>query len=131
MAEEDRTRSGNRASRAGRHASHRLGDAPARHRSTAPHPGQTRSALRRLARTRQRRRWAVEGLTVLACLVALVSYLNSPPGADDAPGAAAPSGGVPAGAGRPSGFPGVEGHDPGAAQASPGLQPRQRPPSPT
>ncbi|MCM0678242.1 hypothetical protein NCC78_26715 [Micromonospora phytophila] len=125
MAEEDLTRAGSRASRHGRRTGDQPAATPARHRSTVPQPGQTRGALRQLGRARQRRRWMVEGLTVLACLVALASYLNSAePGPDEET-----DGGVPAGVGRPSGFPGTEGRDPGVGQATPGLQPRQRPPS--
>ncbi|MFG2051356.1 hypothetical protein ACGFIW_28485 [Micromonospora sp. NPDC048935] len=88
---------------------------------------QTRAALRRVARARQRRRWAVEGAAVLVCLVVLVSYLASrsdpEPGDDQA-------GDAPAGAARSSVRPGTEGRTGEAGPAMPGLRPRQRPPSP-
>ncbi|WP_433552912.1 hypothetical protein ACQP08_05775 [Micromonospora zamorensis] len=66
MADEDRTR-----------ADPGAGDAPPKHRSGAGTFGQTRAVLRRVARARRRRRWAVEGAAVLACLVVLVAYLGS------------------------------------------------------
>ncbi|WP_410809563.1 hypothetical protein [Micromonospora sp. 067-2] len=89
--------------------------------------GQTRSTLRRLARTRQRRRWAVQGLAVLACLVGLLSYLGTRSGSAPGDGQAGGVGGVPA---RPTGFPGAEGRTTETGPAAPGLRPRQRPPTP-
>ncbi|MDM4722675.1 hypothetical protein QTQ03_24895 [Micromonospora sp. WMMA1363] len=117
MSEEDHTRTTAQGPRHGRYSD-------ARHRPTALR--QTRTALRRLARDRKRRRWAVEGITVLACLVALVSYLSS--GSGPAPGEPVDDG-VPAGVRRPSIIPGAQ--DPRDSQASPGLRPRQRPASPS
>lgn len=123
MPEEDLTRTGTRRPRHGWHST----DRPARRRPPTI-TEQTRSALRRLARVRRRRRWALEGVTALACLIALASYVN----ANDGPAPGVPEGGgVPAGVGRPSTIPGTEGRDPASAPASPGLRPRQRPPSPT
>ncbi|MEH0970635.1 hypothetical protein V6U77_05805 [Micromonospora sp. CPCC 205546] len=126
MAEEDLTRQRIRPPRYGRR-----GGGPAAPPGTPPPPppqaGHTRTTLRRLARARQRRRWAVEGIAVVACLVALVSYLT----AGDPEPEGETAGGVPAGAGRPSGFPGLEGRDLDAGLVSPGLRPRQRPPSPS
>ncbi|MEU1684038.1 hypothetical protein [Micromonospora sp. NPDC005707] len=97
---------------------------PVGDRTPYPH-GQTRSALRRLARSRQRRRWLLEALAALACLAALVAYLGSErhdtPREESAVLPAAPTG-------RPVLPP------PGGAQAgavTPGLHPRQRPPSPS
>lgn len=91
---------------------------------------QSRTALRRVTRARQRRRWAVEGVAVLVCLVVLISYLasrsDSKPGDDRAGG----SGDVPAGAARPTGHPATDGRTGEAGPAMPGLRPRQRPPSP-
>ncbi|MET8909130.1 hypothetical protein [Micromonospora sp. NPDC004551] len=87
--------------------------------------GQTRSALRRLARARQRRRWLLEALAAFACLAALVAYLGTErhdtPREESAVLPVAPTG-------RPVLPP------PGGAQAgavTPGLNPRQRPPSPS
>ncbi|MGN9778766.1 hypothetical protein ACTMS0_23840 [Micromonospora sp. H33] len=122
MPEEDVTRPGTGGPRHGRHPGDRL---CARHRSSTT-AGRTRSALRRLDRARRRRRWALEGVTVLACLVALLSYVNfdSEPAPEEPP----TTGTVPAGVGRPSALPGTQ---PGAGPASPGLRPRQRPPSPS
>ncbi|MGN9808234.1 hypothetical protein ACTMSW_02585 [Micromonospora sp. BQ11] len=93
-------------------------------------PIPSRSDLRRSARARQRRRWAIHGLIAVVCAAALVAYVNSEfgPGPDDG---AAGRDGVPAGVNRPSGLPGADGRDPGTAPVSPGLRPRQRPPSPT
>ncbi|MFG3708599.1 hypothetical protein ACGF7U_28255 [Micromonospora sp. NPDC047670] len=128
MAEEDLTRQGVRPARHGGGDGDRASAAPARHRPFLPPPGRrTRGDLRRLARVRQRRRWAIESVAVLVCLVALVTYLNS---GDPGPGEET-GGGVPAGVGGPTGLPGVEGRDPAAGQVSPGLRPRQRPPSPS
>jgi hypothetical protein len=90
--------------------------------------GQTRTGQRRLARVRQRRRWAAGGLTV-ACLLALVSYLGSrqPEPPDGNGGVPA---GAPTGSDRPTGrVPGVRMPDADIGAASPGLRPRQRPPA--
>ncbi|MEU4482725.1 hypothetical protein AB0F68_32430 [Micromonospora sp. NPDC023966] len=87
--------------------------------------GQTRSALRRLARTQRRRRWLLEALVAFACLAALVAYLGSE--RHDAP--REESAVLPA---PPTGRPVLP--PPGGAQAgavTPGLRPRQRPPSPS
>ncbi|SCL53221.1 hypothetical protein GA0070606_2086 [Micromonospora citrea] len=123
MAEEDLTRQGARPARHGR----READGASADPTLPPsaRPGPTRGDLRRLLRARRRRRRAVEGVAVLACLVVLVAYLAS---GDPDPGREATGGGPP-GAGRPSGLPGVEARYPGPGQASPGLRPRQRPPS--
>ncbi|MFC4018883.1 hypothetical protein ACFOW4_13150 [Micromonospora sp. GCM10011542] len=123
MADEDRTR-------AGANAGSELSDRRGAHRPPGITSGQTRSALRRLARGRQRRRWAVEGLAVLACLVALVSYLGNRPAPEGGDNSAGPPG-AQAGTARPTGFPAAEGRTGEAGPASPGLRPRQRPPSPT
>ncbi|MGI5525735.1 hypothetical protein ACQEUX_33005 [Micromonospora sp. CA-259024] len=123
VADEDRTRADSRAG-------DEPPDGPARHRPRAVTDGPTRSVLRRVARARRRRRWAVEGVAVLACLVALISYLASrsdPEPGDDQPGR---PGGVPAAAARPSGPPAAEGRTGEAGPAKPGLRPRERPPSP-
>ncbi|MFG1775933.1 hypothetical protein ACGFIG_05830 [Micromonospora sp. NPDC049048] len=119
MAEEDLSR---QRIRPWRH-----GDPPAAHHPLTAAPGRSRTDLRRLARARRRRRWAVEGIAALACLIALVSYLTT---GDPDPGGET-DGGLPAGAGRPSGVPGLEGRDFDAGLVSPGLRPRQRPPSPS
>ncbi|MET8356313.1 hypothetical protein [Micromonospora sp. NPDC005171] len=115
MADEDRTRAGSKA-----------GDAPPRHRPRAITAGVTRSVLRR---ARQRRRWAVEGAAVLACLVVLVSYLGTRSGPEPDDAQAGP-GGRPAGAARSPGLPAADGRTGEAGPATPGLRPRQRPPSP-
>ncbi|MEU7770535.1 hypothetical protein AB0C44_04325 [Micromonospora taraxaci] len=119
MADEDRTRTDSGAE-----------DASAKHRSGAVTSGQTRAALRRVARARQRRRWAVEGVVVLACLAALISYLSfrSEPAPDD--DQAGRSGGVTGVVARSPGFPATDGRTGDAGPAEPGLRPRQRPPSP-
>ncbi|MFY1598413.1 hypothetical protein [Micromonospora sp. WMMD737] len=122
MAEEDLTRQHIRPSGHGDPAA-----PPGTRHPPLPQAGHTRTGLRRLARARQRRRWAVEGIAVVACLVALVSYLTA---GDPEPGGET-AGDVPADAGRPSGFPGLEGRDLDAGLVSPGLRPRQRPPSPS
>ncbi|WNM40831.1 hypothetical protein RMN56_05650 [Micromonospora halotolerans] len=97
----------------------RVGD-----RTSYPH-GQTRSALRRLARARQRRRWLLEALAAFACLAALVAYLGTErhdtPREESAVLPVAPTG-------RPV-LPPPGGTQPGAV--TPGLRPRQRPPSPS
>ncbi|RQW99314.1 hypothetical protein DLJ59_24965, partial [Micromonospora inaquosa] len=87
--------------------------------------GLTRSVLRR---ARQRRRWVVEGVAALVGLVVLISYLSfrSGPEPDDQ---AAP-GGVSAGAARSPVLPAADGRTGEAGPATPGLRPRQRPPSP-
>ncbi|MEU8184807.1 hypothetical protein AB0B86_29010 [Micromonospora sp. NPDC049047] len=90
----------------------------------------TRTGLRRVARARQRRRWAVAGVAVLVCLVLLVSYLASrsdpEPGDEQAGGAgAAPGGGA-----RSVAQPAIDGRTGDAGPAMPGLRPRQRPPLP-
>ncbi|MEV1143358.1 hypothetical protein [Micromonospora sp. NPDC049799] len=68
-------------------------------------------------------------MIVLACLGAFVAYISAESESD--PDGPAGPGGVPAGVARPSAFPGADGRDPGTAQVSPGLRPRERPPSPT
>ncbi|MDG4808120.1 hypothetical protein O7634_15295 [Micromonospora sp. WMMD1120] len=118
MADDDRTRAGVQA-----------GEVPPKHRPRAIAAGQTRSVLRRLARARQRRRWVIEGIAVLACLVALVSYLGTrsgPEPSDDQAGRL----GAPVGAPRPTGLPAADGRTGEAGPGTPGLRPRQRPPSP-
>ena len=65
---------------------------------------------------------------MLACLVALVSYLGSRSGPEDGDDPAGP--GAQAGIARPTGLPGAERRTGEAGPASPGLRPRQRPPSP-
>ncbi|MFF5171493.1 hypothetical protein ACFY3U_02520 [Micromonospora sp. NPDC000089] len=96
-----------------------------------PLPTRTRSADRRTARGRRRRRWLVaESLAAVACVAALVAYLGSGPG--DAP--PAPDGVLPAGAPTVAAPPAAAvglGASGEAAPASPGLRPRERPPSPT
>lgn len=82
-----------------------------------------------LRRARQRRRWAVEAVAVLVCLVMVVSYFATRSGPEP-DGDQAGSGGVPAGAARSTGFPGADGRTGDAGPATPGLRPRQRPPSP-
>ncbi|MBQ1021719.1 hypothetical protein KBX71_28105 [Micromonospora sp. D93] len=115
MADEDRTRAGSRA-----------GDSPPRHRPPAITTGVIRSVLRR---ARQRRRWAVEGVAVLVCLVVLISYLSTRSGPEPDDDRAGP-GGVPAGVARTPGLPAAVGRTGEAGPATPGLRPRQRPPSP-
>ncbi|MER7889336.1 hypothetical protein ABTX15_05875 [Micromonospora sp. NPDC094482] len=120
MAEEDFTRTGTGAS--GRGAGHRATTTPARHRSRASfaaHP-----ALRWWLAPVRQRRWAVAGLAALASLTALIAYVGSGPEPESGP-----HGGVPAGVGRPTGFPAVEANGSDTGPASPGLRPRQRPPS--
>ncbi|MCO1597995.1 hypothetical protein M8C17_22870 [Micromonospora sp. RHAY321] len=122
MADEDRTRADSRSG-------DRSSDLPT-HRATADITGQTRSTLRRLARARRRRRWVVEGVVVLACLVALVSYLGTRSEPETPDDQATRPGGVPAGVTRPTALPNAEGRASETGPASPGLRPRQRPPSP-
>ncbi|WCN82565.1 hypothetical protein [Micromonospora sp. LH3U1] len=122
VADEDRTRSDSGAGDAPL-------DGPARPCRRAVTAGQTRTALRRVARARQRRRWAVEGVAVLVCLVALISYVSSRSDPDSGGQQAGP-GGVPAGAARGTGLPAADGRTGEAGPALPGLRPRQRPPSP-
>nr|WP_246382694.1 hypothetical protein [Micromonospora jinlongensis] len=105
------------------------GDAPPKHRSGAVTFGQTRAVLRRVARAR-RRRWAVEGAAVLACLVVLVAYLGSRSDPEPDDGQGGRSGDVTAGAARSPGLPATDGRTGEAGPAMPGLRPRQRPPSP-
>ncbi|MEH1165454.1 hypothetical protein V6V47_08715 [Micromonospora sp. CPCC 205539] len=121
MADEDRTRAGSQPA-------DESTDRPAPHRPAETTTGQTRSTLRRLARTRRRRRWAVEGVAVLACLVALLSYLGTRSDPDPDGDAADRPAGV--SAGRPTGLPGADGRTSEAGPAMPGLRPRQRTPSP-
>ncbi|MDG4817714.1 hypothetical protein O7628_19680 [Micromonospora sp. WMMD956] len=96
-------------------------------RAGEPVDGRTRSEQRRLARARQRRRWAVEGLVVVACLVALGVYAAAPDGPAAGPDDEAV---LPAPAGRPSGgFPVADRPGSPADAATPGLRPRQRTPT--
>ncbi|WP_422734162.1 hypothetical protein ACN26Y_02200 [Micromonospora sp. WMMD558] len=118
MPEEDVTPPGTQGPRRGRHPG-------ARHRSSSG-ADRARCALRRLSRPGRRRRWAVAVVTAPACLAALLAYLNW--GSGPAPEEPPVAGSVPAGVGRPSGPPGTQ---PAAGPASPGLRPRQRPPSPS
>ncbi|SCL28809.1 hypothetical protein GA0070616_3765 [Micromonospora nigra] len=101
-----------------------------RHRPGPAHdpvpPTGTRSAERRTARARQRRRWAAEGTLALLCVAALVAYAAST-GPDEPTG---DPGGVPAEAGPP-GLPVLPSRDTSAGLVSPGLQPRERSPSPS
>ncbi|MFY1586507.1 hypothetical protein ACN267_18625 [Micromonospora sp. WMMD734] len=88
----------------------------------------TRSAQRREARRRQRRRWAIGSVTALACLAVLVTYLG--PDSDPAePDLVLPAG-APTPAGYPTGAAGV-GESAEAGIATPGLQPRERTPPPS
>lgn len=122
MADEDRRRAD---SRAGGGSS----ETPASHRRPGVTAGQPRIAWRLLVGGYRRRRWTVTGLAVLACVVGLGAYVgtrNGPESGDDPAGRS----GVPVGASRPTGFPGVEGRTGDVGPATPGLRPRQRPPSP-
>ncbi|MEV4120571.1 hypothetical protein [Micromonospora sp. NPDC049645] len=85
--------------------------------------------LRRVARFRQRRRWVVEGVALVACLVVLISYLSTRSGPEPGGDQAGP-GGVAAGAARNPAPPVADGRTGEAGPATPGLRPRQRPPSP-
>ncbi|MGC4748976.1 hypothetical protein ACLQ28_25440 [Micromonospora sp. DT201] len=91
---------------------------------------QSRTALRRVTRARQWRRWAVEGVAVLTCLVVLITYLGSRSDPETGDDQAGRSGDVPAGAARPPALPATDGRTGDAGPAMPGLRPRQRPPSP-
>ncbi|MGC4876415.1 hypothetical protein ACLQ26_09160 [Micromonospora sp. DT43] len=122
MADEDRTRDG---ARAGDEPTGR----PASHRPRTVATGLNGRTLRRLARTRQRRRWALEGLGALVCLGLLVAYLGTRSG-PESDGPVGGAGGVPAGATRPTAFPAADGHATDTGPALPGLRPRERPPSP-
>ncbi|MET8123006.1 hypothetical protein [Micromonospora sp. NPDC005189] len=123
MADEDRTRADSRAG-------DEPPDGPARCHPRAVTDGQSSRALRRVARARQRRRWAVEGFAVLACLVVLISYLSTRSDPEPGDDQAGRQGGVAAGAARPSGPPAAGGRTGEAGPALPGLRPRLRPPSP-
>ncbi|MCI4064555.1 hypothetical protein MRQ36_19025 [Micromonospora sp. R77] len=96
----------------------------------APAPnGPTRSALRRLARARQRRRLAVEALIAVVALTAVVAYLGTEQHAAPREESAVLPG-PPSTVGRPSPGPGANA-SPGDDLVTPGLRPRQRPPSPS
>ncbi|MEH1027161.1 hypothetical protein [Micromonospora profundi] len=123
MADEDRTRA---QSQGANEPTHR----PASHRAHAVDAAQNRSALRRIARARRRRRWALEGIAALVCLIVLGTYLGTRAAPEPDGDAGGGPGGVPAGASRPTGFPGAEGRTNEAGPATPGLRPRERPPSP-
>jgi hypothetical protein len=85
-------------------------------------------ALRRLARARQRRRWAVLALAVLAGMMVLVPWLAAGRAPTDDVDPADPPTGV---RGRPSAPVALPtGVDRAAALPSPGLQPRRRSPTP-
>ncbi|WDZ87098.1 hypothetical protein [Micromonospora cathayae] len=90
--------------------------------------GRTRVALRRLARTRQRRRWAVAALAVVAGLVVSVPWLAARRTVPDGPDPAGPPGAARSWPSAPAALP--TGADLGAALPSPGLQPRRRWPTP-
>ncbi|WP_200211256.1 hypothetical protein [Micromonospora coerulea] len=92
--------------------------------------GPTRSALRRIARARQRRRWIMETLAAVACLAALAAYLGTEQHAGPRQQERAAGPGTAPGAGRPA-VPSPQRSGADAAAASPGLRPRQRPPSPS
>ncbi|MBM0274652.1 hypothetical protein JM949_03865, partial [Micromonospora sp. STR1s_6] len=98
MADEDRTRAGSRA-----------GDVPPKHRPRASTGGPTRGLLDRVARVRQRRRWAVQGVAGVACLVVLISYLSTRSDPEPGDDQAGRPGGVPAGVARPTGLPAADG----------------------
>ncbi|RIV36829.1 hypothetical protein D2L64_18855 [Micromonospora radicis] len=90
------------------------------------HPVQdgTRTASRRLARTRRRRRYAMEAVAAFAGLLVLVGYVNL--WSEPVPEEPADTDGLPAVVGRPS----LPSPLP-TAPAVPGLQPRERSPSPS
>jgi hypothetical protein len=97
-----------------------------RHEGGAPTPhGQSRSASRRLARSRQRRRLVVEALIAVACLAGLVVYLGTERHAAPREESAVLPG-PPSTVSRPT-----VGPAPGGGVVTPGLHPRQRPPSPS
>ncbi|MEU7839610.1 hypothetical protein AB0B39_01440 [Micromonospora sp. NPDC049114] len=123
MADEDRTRAD---SRAGDESTGR----PPSHRPRSIALGLSHRTLRRLARARQRRRWALEGLGAVVCLAMLVAYLGTRSGPESGDGPVGGSGGVPAGATRPTALPAADGHATDPGPALPGLRPRERPPSP-
>ncbi|MGK5441988.1 hypothetical protein ACSNN7_09210 [Micromonospora sp. URMC 105] len=83
-----------------------------------------------MARHRHRRRWTVEALTAAACLAVLVAYLGAEPEPEPRDGGVALPGAASTAVGRPSGPVGGPGQVAEAGVASPGLQPRQRPPTP-
>ena len=89
---------------------------------------QTRTALRRMARARQRRRWLVEAVVAFAFLTAVVAYV----GTEQHPGPREETAVIPGSpdGGRPA-LPSRGAEQPGADAVTPGLQPRQRPPSPS
>ncbi|MEV4770159.1 hypothetical protein [Micromonospora humida] len=87
----------------------------------------TRSAQRREARRRQRRRWAIGSVAGLACLAVLVTYLGPDPDPSE-PDLVLPAG-APTPAGYPTGAAGV-GVSAEAGVVAPGLQPRERTPPP-
>ncbi|MGK5738616.1 hypothetical protein [Micromonospora sp. URMC 103] len=120
MADEDLTRTATDAS--GREAAHRAVTTVARHRSAAGSAAGI--LLRRGLGPLRRHRWLAAGLAVAACLAAALGYVGTRPQPE-----AAPQGGVPAGVGRPTGFPPIEAKRADAEPASPGLRPRRRPPS--
>ncbi|MEV1330858.1 hypothetical protein AB0J20_14920 [Micromonospora costi] len=120
MAEDDSTRTGTGES--GRGAAHRA-STPARHRSVAGSAAGT--LVRRWLVPLRRHRWAAAaGLVALVCLSAAAAYVGTRP-----EGASESATGVPADARRPTGFPPIEAHRTDTGPASPGLRPRQRPPS--
>ncbi|SBT52602.1 hypothetical protein [Micromonospora auratinigra] len=91
-----------------------------------PYPqGQTRSALRRTARSRQRRRWLLEACAAVGCLAALIGYLGTEqhPTPREERSEVLP--------GPPSGRPVPPSPDVADGGVTPGLRPRQRPPSPS
>ncbi|MFC4145725.1 hypothetical protein ACFO0M_05625 [Micromonospora mangrovi] len=91
--------------------------------------GPTRSTLRRLARARQRRKLAVEALIAVVALTAMVAYLGTEEHAAPREESAVLPG-PPSTVGLPSLRPGVA-VPPGDGLVTPGLHPRERPPSPT
>jgi len=88
----------------------------------------TRSALRRMARARQRRRWLLEALVPVACLAAVVGFLGTErhgtPREEERAVLPAPP------IGRPA-APSPSGPDAGGGIVSPGLRPRQHSPTPS
>ncbi|WBB70690.1 hypothetical protein [Micromonospora sp. WMMD812] len=122
MAEDDFSRAG--TGRSGGGAGHRAATTPPRHRSTVPLPARARAALRRWPAPLGQRRLAAAGLALLASLTALLAYVGTRPESDPAL-----PGGLPAGAGRSTGFPAIEANRSDTGPATPGLQPRQRQPT--